>query len=423
MKTEALWTDALSHPAFDSPARLPESLDVAVIGGGYSGLTAAFTLAKRGLSVAVLERGRIGAGASSVNGGQLCPGLKRSPQQLFKAYGEDLARELWWASVESVRTVEELIESEGIECAYEPNGSICLAYRPSHFRRLVSSAEWLDRQLGYKKGVVSPDRIRTEIGSDLFHGGLTDSRGGGLHPARFVIGLARAAGQAGALLVEGAEVGQVDSQGGSRLCLQIGSRTVRADQVLVATNGFANDLVPGLRRRVLPIGSYQVATEPIAEELRTELSPRKRMFFDTRRFLNYFRLTSDGRVVFGGRNDLSVDFPLTRSALNLRSSMLRVFPQLKDVRITHSWSGTLGFTFDLLPHIGRLGGIWYVVGFCGHGLGLATHLGREAAKMMLGELSRSAFAEITHPGHPLFRRRAWFLPIVSQYYRTLDYVM
>jgi glycine/D-amino acid oxidase-like deaminating enzyme len=420
MKLEPFWTDELQGPKFDQPTDLPERLDVGVVGGGYTGLTAALTLARSGLSVALFDRGQIGRGASSVNGGQLGPGLKRSPKWLFDTYGEGMGRELWCASVEAVGTVETLIRNEGIACDYTPNGSISLAFRPSHFRRQVETAEWMEKRLGYQKGVVSKQELGPEIGSTVFHGGLTEARGGGINPARFASGLAEAAARRGVLLFQDTEVTALEPVPSNGVNLRVGSRAVRAEQVLIATNGYPIDVVPGLRRRVFPIGSYQITTEPLPPSLQSELSPRGRMFFDTRRFLNYFRLTPDGRLAFGGRNDLSTNFSLEHSARNLRKEMVRIFPQLLTSKITHSWGGIMGFTFDRLPHIGRTGNVMYALGYNGHGVALAAHLGQDAARMLVGAVA-SPFSKIGHPTSWFYRKRPWFLPLLRYTWRSLDY--
>jgi glycine/D-amino acid oxidase-like deaminating enzyme len=419
MKTVAVWLDDETPPCPPRPP-LPERVDVAVVGAGYTGLSAALSLVRSGATVVVFERGRIGAGASSVNGGQLCPGLKPSGPVLFERYGEALGRELWAASVEAVHYVEELIRDEGIDCGYEPTGGLSLAFRPSHYERQARSAEWLRRNLGYERQLIPREEMRKEIGSDVFFGGLLDPRGGGVHPARLARGLARAAAGAGAVISEDTEVTGIDRRPEGGFTVRAGSREIRAREVLVATNGYTGDLVLGLAARVIPIGSYIIATEPLPPELQREVSPNGRMFFDTRWFLNYFRLTPDGRVAFGGRNNLSTDLPLEESAVNLRSSLLRVFPQLAGFEVTHSWTGRLGFTFDLLPHIGRIDGIHYALGFSGHGVALASYLGREAARTLAGNAERGPFSRIPHEEHFYYRGTPWFLPLAAAFYRLRD---
>ncbi|MEM8934686.1 MAG: FAD-dependent oxidoreductase, partial [Acidobacteriota bacterium] len=231
MKTVPFWIDDHPGRAYQRPNELPRRVDVAVVGAGYTGLACALGVAKAGSSVVVIDKGSVGAGASSVNGGQLCPGLKKSPQQLFDLYGRELGRRLWDASVEAVHAVERLIEEESIDCGYEATGGLSLAYKPHHFERQQRYAEWLQREIGYEREAIPKDRIRDEIGSDLYHGGLLDRRGGGLHPAAFVHGLAEAAERAGAQIVEQVEVVDIqDADGRHRLTLDTGE-TLDADEV------------------------------------------------------------------------------------------------------------------------------------------------------------------------------------------------
>ena len=190
----------------------------------------------------------------------------------------------------------------------------------------------------------------------------------------------------------------------------------------IRDSGYTDKLVPQLKRRVIPVGSYIIATEPLAKELQDKLSPKKRMFYDLKWFINYYRLTPDGRMLWGGRNDLSIDLDLEESARLLSNQLTEVFPELQNVPITHTWSGRLGVTFDLMPHIGEIDGIYYANGYSGHGLSIATYLGTELGLLLTGEKKTSPFAEIVHQTMFFYRDKSWFLPIVSRYYRFLDWL-
>ncbi len=422
MRTIPFWQDDFPRPA-DLPVAtfLPEQVDVAVVGGGYTGLVAARTLARGGASVAVLEQNQFGGGASAVNGGQAGGGLKLGPQQLIDAYGRELGQELWQASLDAVHCLEQLIQVEQIECDYAANGITALAYKPAHFERLARNADWIAGELGYRKKVVPREQIRAELGSDAYFGAVVDEGWGGLHPAKYLYGLARAAARAGATLCEECEVQRLDRRPGSDgFGLTTGRGELKASEVLIATNGYTGPLVPEIQRRVFPVGSYMVTTEPLSPELQVELSPQKRMFWDSKWFLNYFRLTPDGRLAMGGRNNLSPNLDVVQSAGYLRQAIERVFPQLRVVPLTHTWSGRLGLTFDLLPHIGRIDGIYYALGYSGHGVSIATYLGHEVAQLIAGRLARSPFAEIPHPTRFYYRQKPWFLPLAAAYYRVLD---
>ena len=197
---------------------------------------------------------------------------------------------------------------------------------------------------------------------------------------------------------------------------------VRAKKVIVATNGYTDRLVPGLKPLIFPVGSYIVVTEPLSEDLQKIISPKKRMYYDSKWFLNYFRLTPDGRMLWGGRNDLSTDLDLDDSAKRLTRELYSILPDLRDIPITHTWTGKLGITFDLMPHIGEKNGIYYAFGYGGHGLSIATYLGTEIGLLLSGKKDRSPFMEISHQTMFFYRNRPWFIPFAARYFRFLDWV-
>lgn len=421
MRTENYWLDDpnLEVPSYTSP--LPQKVDVAIVGGGYTGLAAARVLAKHGASVAVLEQKTIGWGASSRNGGMLTPGIKAPTQTIFKRYGPELGRAFWQASLEAIDLVETLIAEEEIDCDYDRRGYMALAYKPAHFRAMEERAKWFEEELGYRQRVVSAAEIASEIGSGVYHGGVVSGAGAGLQPAKYVIGMGRAAARAGACLCERAAVRQLERmQGGYRVHTDRG--VLSADEVLIATNGYTGSLVEKLKPRVFPVGSYIIVTEPLDDALQNELSPQGRVFYDSKNFLNYFRLTADGRMLFGGRNDLSTGLDLVESAARLRRRMVTVFPQLERIPVTHSWTGHLGLTFDLMPHIGNIEGITYALGYGGHGITIATYVGTEAGLLLSGQKGNSPFQEIPHPTLFFYRKRPWFVPFAALYFRLLDWL-
>jgi len=420
MKLANFWTDDAPRPADLPTVPPPERVDVAIIGSGYTGLNAALALRAAGASVAVLEAKTIGWGASSRNGGMATAGLKMEPHALVKTYGLERGRAFWHWAQDAIDHVERLTQAEGIECNFARSGSVTLAAKPSHLQAMRAEAEWFARTIGpHDADVVDADAVRTEIGSTLYHGGLVDRTSAALHPARYVFGLARAAAKHGAQLVEDAPVTNLlREQGGWRVVTRRGS--VAAGELLLATNGYTTDLVPAARRGVFPAGSYIITTEPLAPELQQAVSPRGRMFFDSRHFLNYFRLTPDGRMLFGGRHDLSTHLDLAESARLLRARMAKVFPMLAHVPLSHAWTGKLGLTFDLMPHIGRVKGIWYAYGYAGHGVAMASKMGKEVGEMMAGGRPSSLFSEIPHHRYPWTPYDRYFLPLVSWWFRFLD---
>ena len=422
MKITPFWTDDYPRPA-DLPVSnaLPAEIDVAIIGGGYTGLSAARSLTRSGVSAVVLERETIGWGASSRNAGITGSGLKQESNTIFKRYGEEYGRIFWKASLDALELIKELVYQEDIDCDWQQNGDLCVFCKPSHYDADSRWNKWYEQKLGHSCEIVPPDAMRREIGSDAYYGGVIDEYGASLHPAKLVFGMAEIAAKYGAQLYENAGVTGVEKlpQG---FIIHTAKGSIRAKQVIVATNGYTDGVVPGLRARVIPVGSYSIVTEPLPKEVQQELSPNGRTFWDSKWFLNYFRLTPDGRMLWGGRNNLSTTLDLGASANILREEMVRTFPQLSDFSITHSWTGQLGLTFDLMPHIGQVDGIYYALGYGGHGLHTALYLGREVAQLITGEKGSSPFAEIPHRTYFFYRNRPWFMPMAVKYYRIRDWL-
>jgi glycine/D-amino acid oxidase-like deaminating enzyme len=420
MKLTPYWTDDYPRPA-DLPVaeELPSEVDVVVVGGGYTGLSAARTLAKSATSVAVLERETIGWGASSRNAGITGCSLKQKTHKLFKIYGEEYALKFWNISLDCLELIKEYVFEEGIDCDWRNNGDMCVYYKPSHYEEDPEWKHWHKDTLDHKLELVAPADLRSYIGSDAFYGGLIDEHGTEIHPAKLVFGMAEVAAKYGALLFENASVNKIEKQPHGYL-VHTSRGNLKAKQVVVATNGYTDETVRGLRSKIIPVGSYSIVTEPLSEELQQEISPRGLTFWDSKWFLNYFRLTPDGRLLWGGRNNLSTTLDLDGSAEILRKEMVRAFPQLSDVPITHSWTGQIGLTFDLMPHIGTIDGIYYAMGNCGHGLHTAIYLGQEVAQLITGEKASSPFAEIPHKTYFFYRKNPWFLPLAVQYYRIRD---
>ena len=420
MKTTPFWQDDFPRPEnLPVAPELSESVDVAIVGGGYTGLSAARTLAKSGASVAVLERETIGWGASSRNGGITGCGLKAGAQTIFKRYGEKYGYEFWQASLDAIDLIKELVTEEGVDCDFHQDGELCVAYKPSHFEKFKFDIEWNTEVLGHELHLIPPSELKNNIGSPAYYGGLLDDHGAGLHPAKLVYGVADVAAKYGAQLCEHAAVMKLEKTDDGFIVHTSRGR-LKAREVIAATNGYTENLVPGLKSRVMPVGSYSIVTEPLSVELQKEISPKNHMLWDSKWFLNYFRVTPDGRLLWGGRNNLSTTLDVNESARILQDEMVRAFPQLKGVPVTHTWTGQLGITFDLMPHIGRVKGIHYSFGYGGHGLHTALYLGREVAQLLTGEKTTSPFAEIKHQTYFFYRNEPWFLPMAVQYYRVRD---
>jgi glycine/D-amino acid oxidase-like deaminating enzyme len=422
------WLTTASMPPA-TPGNLQLRADVAIIGAGFTGLSAARTLAKRGASVAVLEANTIGWGASSRNGGMVLTGLKLSAETLAKRYGMELTRRMYASSLESIDLVEQIIREERIDCSFSRCGHLEVACKQSHFDAYARSVEVIAKEFHHELRIIPRGELGGENGSGIYFGGIVDETSAGVNPAQYVSGLASAALRSGACVYENARVQNIqrNSQNGSAGFSVLTSRgNIFAENVLVATSGYTSAVTPALQKKIIPIGSFIIATSPLSQELAHELSPRNRMIYDSKYYLHYYRLTPDNRMLFGGR---AAFFPETkntiqRSAEILRRDLIEVYPQLRDSKIEHAWGGTLDFCFDTLPHAGQTGGIYYALGYAGHGVAMATYLGTKLAEVMSGSKNDIPYAAIPFRGAPLglYNGAPWFLPFAGAYYKVLDWV-
>lgn len=415
----SLWSATMPALPDRSGRPLPDSADVVIIGGGYAGINAARELARRGTAVTLLEAQALGWGASTRNGGIVHAGYKWSAGQLVQRYGEETGRALYRETVESYELVKRLVDEESIDCDFRECGHLELAYAPSHVPDLEHARAGL-AAVGAASTVVPRERIREEIGTDAYYGALAVEISALLHPGRYFAGLAAAADRAGADLHEGVRARSIRRQADGRFVVETSRGAVLARDVVVATNGYTDAVAPGLRRRIIPIGSYIIATEPLPEDLARELSPKGRSFFDTKNFLYYWHVSADRRMVFGGRTSFlptSVD----RSAAILHRGMLEVHPQLAGHRIDYAWGGNVAFTFDRMPHVGRTkDGVAYALGCCGTGVALMTYLGTRVGAWLAGG-EAPALARLRFPLVPApYEGRPWFLPIVGEWFRLQD---
>jgi glycine/D-amino acid oxidase-like deaminating enzyme len=426
LQEKVYWHDTTEMPTDENLKDLPPKVDIAVIGAGIPGLSAARGMVRRGASVAVLEAETIGWGASSRNGGMALPALRLDPEVVEARYGCDLNQQLYEDSATSVTTVEQIISQEKIDCGFVRSGHLLVANKPAHYEALKHEAEWLSQRFNHETRLVPKSELRSEIGSDAYHGGLVDETSAGLNPAQYVVGLANAAERAGAVLCPRARLLQIEKiAGGFQLKTNRGKLV--AGEVLVTTGGYTGRATPKLQRRIIPIGSYIIATQTVPESLARQLNPHNRMIFDYKHFLNYYRLSADNRMVFGGR---AAFFPETsrtirESAEILRREMVHVYPQLMDIKVEYAWGGTLDFAFDQMPHIGQLDGIYYALGFAGHGVALGTHLGTRLADAILeGTVRELPYSAYDFPGAPLglYNGRPWFLPLIGAWHRILDWI-
>jgi glycine/D-amino acid oxidase-like deaminating enzyme len=419
MKEQPYWWEHAPPTAVETPA-LPARADVAVIGSGYTGLSAALTLARAGRSVVVLEADTPGIGASSRNGGMLGHALKPSLSTLTHRYGEKLAKALLAEAKEAYDFLGRFIADEDIACDYAETGAFTGIVKPAQYETLARETERLSRAIGYEAHMVPKSEVRDEIGSDLYCGGRVTEHRAGLHPARFHAGLIARVRQAGVTVAGNCPVTEIQRNGGG-FTLTTPRAPLHARNVVVATNGYTGAVTQALRRRVIPVTSYMIATAPLSPNLMATLMPKGRMLSDSNRLLCYFRPSPDNtRVLFGGRPAYT-DIAPRRAAERLSRYMARIFPELRDVELTHSWFGYIAYTFDRLPHVGERDGLHYAMGYCGSGVVMSTWLGRKAALRLLGQPEgKSAFAEIRHPTSPVYHGKPWFLPLVQAWYQGAD---
>jgi glycine/D-amino acid oxidase-like deaminating enzyme len=417
----------------------PARVDVVVIGAGFTGLSAGRALAKRGATVAVLEAETVGWGASSRNGGMVLTGLKLSTNTLISRYGREATRQMYAASLASIDCVEQIVREENIECDFARRGHLEVACKAKHFIEFQQAVEVVAREFNHPLRTVPKSELSSEIGSAIYHGGLVDETSAGVNPARYVAGLAHAAERSGATIFEQARVTSMDRAANNGVVgwkVTTPRGTVHACDVLVATSGYTSGVTPTLHKKIIPIGSYIIVTEVLSERLAAELSPRNRMIFDSKNYLYYYRLTPDRRMLFGGR---AAFFPETQSTIRtsaeiLRAGMIDVYPQLRDTKVEYVWGGTLDFAFDIMPHAGQIDGMYFSVGYAGHGVAMSTYLGGKIAEAICRGAGASGpapppgnenpFASIPFPGAPLgmYNGKPWFLPFAGAWYKFLDWV-
>ena len=418
------WWEAAEPPDRDN--LLPDHTAVAIVGGGYAGLSAALTLRRLGHEVTVIDAERIGWGASSRNGGMVSGGLKVASTGLEGTYGADGAQRITEAAAASFPFIEETIAREGIDCDYIRCGRYMAAWSKGHYRAMEGRAEWIAKVTGLPTEMVPKARQREFLGSDHYHGGMAAAATGSLHPGKYARGLAAAAEKAGALLVDGVRVSGVKREGsGFRITTDKGE--LRADAVLIATNGYSKDprgtAMPWLARRLIPLNSYIIATEELPPETMDRLFPGRRMVSDSKRVLNYFRPSPDGkRVLWGGRASFRAA-TAEQSAPALHGYMTEAFPELAKTRITHAWTGNVAFTFDHLPHIGVQDGVHFAAGCQGSGVAMATWLGHNVALKLAGAANeRFALDGLNFPTKPTYTGTPWFLPFVGSWYKLRDHI-
>ena len=417
------WGDWQPHDA--SPAEMPKEVDVAIVGAGYAGLCCALELSRNGKSVVVLEADVPGIGASTRNGGQVTGGVNvgkppsgGAASELWKRRQADMLGE----AAEAYRLFERMLELHSIDCSYRRNGRITVLWTSEHLDGWIQRIPLLNAKTDAGARKMTPDEMRSELASDYYAGGIFVARAGHIDPAQYFRGLLRAAQASGAVVCSRAPVTRIERRGAAFVVTNTRG-TVHAREVVIATNGYTGELMPQLRRGIVPVTSHQIATEVLPEDLRASLIPNDRAVVETRRVTNYYRLSPDRkRLLFGGRARF---YPLDprQSGAVLHAQMVSRFPQLADVKVSHSWGGSVALTFDFLPHIGKIDGVHYALGCNGSGVTMMSYLGHKVARLIIEQkdVATSAFGAPL-PTHSLYRRRPWFMPLIGSYYQVRDVV-
>lgn len=422
MKFESYWHDTAPTFTAASDGSVEGDFDVAVIGGGFTGLAAALQLAKSGARVAVLEANHIGWGASGRNGGHLNNGLAHSFIAAKAELGVERAVALYRAFDDSIEAIERIVAEENIDCDFRRAGKLKLASKPQHFDAIARNFEAVHREVDPETALLTVDDLKAEVGSP-FHGAMLSKKSAMMHMGRYVVGLAQAAVRHGATIFENAIVTR-HTISGTKHRLETPRGTLTADHVLVATGAYTSGASFNyFRRRIIAVGSFLIATRPLTEAEVAATMPGNRTCVTSMNIGNYFRLSPDNRLIFGGRARFSATSDQRsdeKSGAILRANFAQIFPHLANVEIDYCWGGLVDMTKDRYPRAGYIDGVWYAMGYSGHGAQLSTHLGTTIADAILGKADRNPLKGLEWPAVPGHFGKPWFLPLVGLYYKALD---
>ena len=424
MKLTPYWLDTAERFAGGAEGKLEGEADVVVVGGGFAGLSAAHALGQAGARVVVLESGRVVGEASGRNGGHVNNGTSVGFAGLATRLGTERARSIYQAYDAAVDTVERIVESEKIACDFRRCGKIKLAAKPAHFEAMAREYEALQRDADPETDLVPGSRIREEIGSELFHGGLIYRKSAQMHVGRFGAGLADAAARRGARIYESAPVTAIDRSAGGAWRIATPRGSIAARQVLLATGASRQGPFFYFRRRVIPIGSFIIATEPLTAAQLDSIMPTRRNATTTKHIGNYFRIAPDNRLIFGGRAQFALSDARSdvKSGKILEATLHATFPQLGRPRIDYCWGGTIDLTADRLPRAGEHEGLYFAMGCSGHGVQMSVHMGQCMAAVMGGNVAANPLRGLSWPAVPGHFGPPWFMPFVGAYYRLQDHL-
>ena len=421
MRSESYWLD--TAPVFGGAQAGPVEgkADVVVVGGGFTGLAAARALALKGASVVVLEAGRVIGEASGRNGGQCNTGVAQDYAALSASLGPAQARDYYKAYESAVQSVVTLVEQEQIACDLKRNGKLKLAAKAMHYEGMARTCELIRREVDADVELLTAAQARAEVDSAEFHGGLLQRNGVQMHVGRFGVGLADAAVRHGARVYQDAAVKDWKaSNGGYRVNTARGS--IQARQILLATGACQHGGPGWYRRRIVPVGSFVVVTEVLPPALIARLFAQQRSYVTSRLIGNYFRITPDNRLLFGGRARFAMSNSTSdaKSGKVLKAALTQMFPALASVQIDYCWGGLVDMTSDRLPRAGQHDGVFYSMGYSGHGVQMSVHMGSVMVAVMDGNAQANPWRGLDWPAVPGHFGTPWFLPLVGAYYRYQD---
>ena len=424
MKQVPYWLDTAAPFAGGAEGPVEGSADVAVIGAGFTGLSAALALGQRGARAVVLDAGKVGGGASGRNGGHVNNGTAVDVGGLAARFGAEHAKSLYLAYDAAVDTVERIVREHQISCDFHRAGKIKLAAKPEHYEKIAKGFDFLHRTIDGETELVPRERLRDEIGSDAFHGGLVYRKSAQMHMGRFVLGLADAAMRHGARIHEDAPVTGLSRAPGGAHLVKTPRGTLTAKQVLVATGASRKGPFFYFRRRIVPVGSFIIATEKLSDAQIASIMPTRRTATTTKNIGNYFRIAPDNRLIWGGRARFALSSPTSdlKSGRILEASLRQTFPQLGSVGIDYCWGGIVDMTADRLPRAGEHEGLFYAMGFSGHGAQMSVHIGQQMAAVMAGDATANPLRGLPWPAIPGHFGPPWFMPFVGAYYRVQDWL-
>lgn len=420
IKITPYWWESAPFPA-TIYSDIPPSAGVGIVGAGFAGMMAALTLARAGKDVVVFDAMRAGEGASSRNGGICSGNIKFSFSVLIEKYGVEQAKAIMAEGIAARMALIKLIEDEDINCGFKMVGRFDGANHVRDFKRMAHETDLLNKHLDFGAFMVPENQQCEELGTDFYRGGRVRPDIGGVHPGELYQGLYGRALNAGVRVIDQTEVKDI-SRSSDGFIISTARGSVKTGDCIVATNGYTDKVTHWLKRRIIPIPSQIIATDTLAPDVMARLMPKLRMVGDTRNLYNYYRPSPDGtRIIFGGRRGAHTDNELKKCA-NLYQNMVEIFPELEGVRLTHTWWGYTGYTFDFLPHLTLNDGIHYATGFCGSGVVWAPWLGRKAANMILGvdDEAQSTLARTDFPTRAFYNGNPWFMPAVVRWYGLKD---